>query len=293
MGQLWLALDVNFLCHRSFNAMGGLSYQGEPTGVLYGFLRDLNTLQDRFATRRLIFCFDKGKLKREEIYPQYKHSRRVKKLSGDEVFVLDGLQEQIQRLRTSYLPQIGYKNIFSQEGYEADDIIASVVNNTDKLPPTDRIIMVTADKDMYQLLGKRVAQWNPNLKTLVTAKTFRQKYGLSPRLWSYVKAIAGCTSDDIYGVDGVGEKTACKFLTKQLPPNNKKAMAIRSTFKHWVKNLKLVRLPFDGCKPFVPAEDERDEEGWRTLCSSLGFASFEGGSQGTRIALNREPLGVF
>lgn len=293
MPNFWLVLDVDFLCHRAFYSTGGLKNNDDPTGVLFGFFRELESLKRQFNSDRFVFCFDHGKLLRESVLAQYKETRKKKKagMTDEEAENYAGMKSQVKKLKLKYLDRLGYKNVFFQDGYEADDVIASVVGNAHELPDGDRIIMVSADQDLYQLLNKQVAQWNPNLKTLFTAKAFRQKYGIAPRQWPHVKAIAGCDSDDVRGVPGVGEKTACKYLRKELGPGNDKQMMIEACADVWLPNLDIVRLPYPGIKPFKPEAGQRDDKEWEKLCLELDFQTLLGGSG--RKTLNRDSFGVF
>jgi hypothetical protein len=156
-------------------------------------------------TKQIAFCFDHGKPKRARLYPAYKANRKPESIEDKEH--RSERNRQINLLRNEYLPAIGFKNVFWQEGYEADDLIASIVRSNARL--TD-IAILSSDKDLYQLLSPRVFMWNRGKKT--TLQSFYQEWGIKPDRWAEVKAMAGCTSDNIEGIDGVGEKTAIKFL---------------------------------------------------------------------------------
>lgn len=265
----WMLLDCNFLAYRAFYSMGDLSHRGVKTGLLYGFLRDMLDLQDRFRTGNMIFCFDWGKSLRCLSHREYKAHRSD--LSPEEVKLKREVQRQTKLLRTEYLPAVGFRNIAAQEGYEADDLIAQVAQQLD--PRTEEGIVVSADHDLYQLLAPHVSVYSPNKQKLITPETFTEEYGISPSQWVDVKSIAGCTSDNIPGVVGVGEKTAIKFLTGKLKPESKKYAAIVNNNRTWRKNQHLVQLPYPGTEPIRLRKDRVSEERWRAFCKEHGLRS--------------------
>jgi DNA polymerase I len=288
--RTWLILDVNYLGWRALHAIKGLSHGGDPTGVTYGIFRDVLKLQDEHATRDLVFCFDYGPLLRKKLLPSYKEKRHSKEWIPQQLEAIKGMKKQIALLRTSYLKKIGYRNVFFEEGYEADDIIASVVYN---MHSDDRAIVVSADKDLYQLLDEkgRVMLWNPTTKEFHDSDTLKEKvFGLAPEKewekstvvlksdWPMVKAVAGCLTDEIPGVKGVGEKTAIKYLLNpgKVRPDLLGAIADWVVSKEMERNLKLVKLPFDGCPKYKLQPDEVDPEKWRKLCDRLGMQSIRG-----------------
>lgn len=269
--MIWLLLDCNYLCHRAFHAYGRLSHDNIPTGVVFGFMRDVLYLQDRYATDRVVFCWDFGKPLRCREYQKYKEDRRERVMSAAELADALLLRSQIRLLRSQYIPGLGYKNNFYQHGYEADDVIASIVKES--LPKREDAIIVSADKDLYQLLGRYVCIFNPHKKEEMTESTLREQYGVSPTTWVEVKAMAGCPTDNIQGIRGVGEKTAAAFLGGRLKETSKAFLAITQGNKIWRRNLKLVELPYQGTKKFRLREDDVSVSAWQRLIDKLGFES--------------------
>jgi len=274
MAKTWLVLDANYLCHRSFFAHGGLSYEDVKTGVVFGFLRDLIVLSKKFQTTRFAFCFDYGRGIRESINPEYKANRinRLKQLTIQQEEDRQTLQSQIRLLRDTYLPDLGYKNIFFQNGYEADDVIASVCRNVNIHV---QCVIVSGDKDLYQCLAPNVVMYVPGTKELVTEETFHEEWGLAPHHWPKVKSIAGCGTDNVCGVPGVGEITAAKYVRGELPVHHQAYKDIRAMRDEWKENRVLVTLPLEGCIEFVLTIDQVDGKAWDRLCRSLGMASLE------------------
>lgn len=268
MARTWTVLDVPFLCWRAFHTTGGLEHEGVRTGVLYGFYRGLKTLQDRFGSDRFVFCFDLPPYKRKQLCPGYKANRS----SPDE-----DVKRQIELLRTDQLERVGFKNVFYQKGYEADDVIASVVNN---LKIGDKAVVVSADRDLYQLLNNRdvtihaPSAWKGRPSKNVTRKWLVDEYGVVPEQWPQVKAVAGCSGDNVLGVYGVGETIACAHLAGRFV-NAKSKRDIDDFLKsdQYRINLELVKLPYPGCKDFKPVEDKVEPGRWDELMASLDMSS--------------------
>ncbi len=252
-----LLVDSNFLCHRAARTTGNLSHQGDATGVAFGFLRDIDTLRTLFNPDTMIFAFDYGgKGHRGVLYPEYKANR---KSDWDEE-TYEAFIEQVKKLHSSILPTLGYKNIFRAKGYEADDIIARVSGG---LYPNERAIIISADKDLYQCLRRDVSMYNPITKDIMTIDLFVDKYGIDPAEWANVKALAGCPSDNIKGVEGIGEKTAVKWYTGGITPESRIHNLIIDNYDIVTKNLPLVKLPFeqklDNIEPLIVPTIREDE----------------------------------
>lgn len=269
----WLVLDVNYLCHRAHHALGDLSHGGQPTEVIYGCLRDIGVLQKDFQATRLIFCFDFGKGIRERMSPAYKHTRREKYANAPptEKHEREQFVKQVQLLRAKVLAACGYANIFYADGYESDDVMASVCLHT--VPPDEDAIIVTADKDLWQCIGPRRTVYNPATHKVLNLTAFERDWGLSPSKWPMVKAIAGCGTDDVEGVDGVGEKTAAQFLRGELKTTYKTYKAIMANKERIKFNLPLVTLPLPNCPVWQYTPDDVTAEKWAAVADRLGLKS--------------------
>lgn len=264
-----LLIDANYITWRAFHSTG----KNLDRGTTYGFLSTLQKLRDQFQPDRIAFCFDgDGPSKREEIFPDYKGNRRIEPLA---VMEMEKEQErkkvrqEIRDLRNQHLPALGWRNVFHSPGLEADDVIASICKGNHDGP----FVMVSADKDLYQLLDSdRVRMWEPAKNRLLDSKMFRDEWGIDPARWINVKAIAGCSSDNIPGVGGVGEKTAAKHLAD--------ARNLRGT-KKWEKiqeslelikfNMRLVGLPYEGTPQFKLRDDEATGGKWLKWCEANGM----------------------
>lgn len=273
MSKKWLLLDCNYLCHRAKYTTEQLSYEGSATGVIYELLRSLETFQDLFRTSRFVFCWDSKISKRRELYPEYKTNRQHKKLTKKETAFDIKLKSQMEKLRVIYLPAIGFKNIFIQEGYESDDIIASICDHI-RLS-RDEAIIISSDHDLYQCISHNISFFAPKAHKILTLQRFQKQYGISPTKWGLVKSIAGCATDNIPGVKGVGEKTAIKFLTNKLNPDSRAYQNITSPTGIIAreKTILLVVLPLFGIKKFELRQDKLSEQGWKQVTKKLGMKS--------------------
>ncbi len=263
-----LVVDSSYIAWRAFHSIRELSHEDVPTGVTYGFFRELVTLQDRFATRATAFAFDSKQSLRTKLCPTYKENRKKKEYTKEEMKRYMAMQEQLKSLRLEYLPSVGYSNVLFQRGYEADDLIASFCMNEQKRSKFDRIIIVSADKDLYQLLSKKVRMYNPHKKELMGPSAFTKKYKIEPTLWPWVKALAGCPTDNVIGMRGVGEKTAISRLTNARIWKKGDFDKQDATIK---QNLPLVKLPFKGTNDFAYKPDNINPKKFQKLFNSLGF----------------------
>ena len=279
MNKKYLILDCNYLCHRAKHTTGDLTYDGNATGIIYSLLRSLSGYQDLFDTSDFVFCFDSKTSKRKEIYPEYKASRE-REYTQEEIEYDRTFRKQIKKLRTTYLPMIGFRNIFIQKGYESDDLMAEICLH---IKPDDEAIIITSDKDLYQCISGNVFCYNPQTNKRMTLQRFKKEYEILPELWSLVKAIAGCSTDNIKGIEGIGEKRATQYINLQLKSESKVYKSIKSKagYKIINRNLKLVALPMEGTQGCKLRRDKLSESGWKEVCKLLGMKSIK----------NRMPFG--
>jgi len=239
----------------------------------------LADLKETFNTDRFVYCFDKGEPYRAQILPTYKGSR-AKKYDADPKMLeaRQQVRDALVDLRRKWLPQIGAFNVLHQKGYEADDMIASVCIASEYRGQEK--IIVSADSDLYQLLRLDVKIYNPRTRKILTDYMFVRKYGIRPSQWDRVKAIAGCSTDSIPGIRGVGEATAIKWLKGELKRDSVKYRAINSDEQQLDpadrvvrRNLLLTSLPYQGANHFDLEEDAYSIKGWKDMCAELGFRS--------------------
>lgn len=285
MKKTWIVLDVSAICYAAFFAMPTLSAEEIPTTVLYGFFKQLQSLAGKFQSKNFVFCFDYGASIRKRYYRKYKANRHVD-LTEEEQRSRQLIFDQMELLRTDFLPRLGYKNILFREGYEGDDMIAVAVKA--KVGPDDDFVIVSRDKDLLQCLDDNVVWYTSNRgkEEIYNKKSFMREFGIEPIEFAKVKALAGCKSDNVPGIPGVGEKTALKWLRGELNPDTATYMRIRDFLVEEKKLFRKFRyvtiLPFPTLKMEVElVEDEFNAEVWAKLSKRYHFNSFR--RKGTRV----------
>jgi 5'-3' exonuclease len=139
---------------------------------------------------------------------------------------------------------MGLINSFCFINYEADDLIGALV---DKLK--GRIIIVSSDTDFYQCLD-RADIYLTKQKKLFTKKNFREKYNVYPDNWPLAKAIGGCYTDSVIGIEGVGDpksasSKALKYIRGEMGPGKVRDRIESIEGKALIdKNLPIVTLPY-------------------------------------------------
>lgn len=198
-------------------------------------------LAHRYAkTNRIIFACDSATSIRRDIYPEYKSNR-----AKDEHFYI--YKDFFLKLQNEIIPSMGFANVVEAEGLEADDIIASIALQENKLP----VVIMSDDADLYQCLKSNVSimsvtRSNSEACLMYPAK-FERLFNIKHTRWADVKSICGCTTDTVPGIEGVGEKIAIKYLNGELPNGIRKSRIESEEGKAIITFTdRLVRLPFDG-----------------------------------------------
>lgn len=280
MNALKLLIDCNALCYRSFYGLpGDLKFGSHDTNIIYGFMNQIQKLAGQFKTNRFIFCWDSPRSYRALVYPEYK-ANRLDKLTDIQKENLKVAKEQFVELEEVVLPNLGFDSVFSQNGYEADDLIAYLAL---RLP--DNYMIISGDADLLQLLyddQKYTRCEIYNGKIVTTLSDWRLGTGLKdPFDWIKVKAIAGCSTDNIAGVDGAGELKAIQYLLGTLP-NGKIKTRIEESKEIIQRNIGLVCLPYSGgvkeisCIDKYPKQDTLYAIRWMEIFREYGLGSFLG-----------------
>ncbi|MEV1011115.1 DNA polymerase I [Streptomyces sp. NPDC049881] len=204
-----LLLDGHSLAYRAFFALPAENFTtavGQPTNAIYGFASMLaNTLRDEAPTH-LAVAFDVSrKTWRSERYTEYKATRSA--TPDDFKGQVELIGELLDAMR---VPR------FAVDGYEADDVIATLV--TKAASEGFHVSIVTGDRDAFQLVGDSVTVLYPTKGvselTRFTPDKVLEKYGLPPARYPDFAALRGDPSDNLPGIPGVGEKTAAKWINQ-------------------------------------------------------------------------------
>jgi DNA polymerase-1 len=269
-----LLIDSGCIGARAVFTMGSLSYREMPTGVIYGYLKEIQRLFTEFQTNDILFFWDSKVSFRKKLFPEYKVKRNDNRTKKEkEMWKI--AHEQYDILRTEILPNIGWTNQLLVEGLEADDLLHQAAMQLHEM--NEKPLMVTSDQDMYQSLDY-CGIWNPASKQYIDRAYLSLKHGVSPKEWAIVKSFAGCKSDEVPGILGVGEKTAASFIQSGLKRTSKKYQSITSELgKEVVKrNRPLVTLPFEGTPTLDFYENEFNFSKFEQICEELGMVSMLG-----------------
>ena len=260
-------IDANNVAHIARHTTGNLSHNGIPTGVVYGVLRQLLTVGKAVKSDNYVFCWDSRKSKRRMKYPFYKNRKDVKKTEIEKI-ELQQMFQQFNVLKTQILPRMGFTNNCIQNGHEADDLIAKLVHSY----PSWDFTVVSNDEDLYQILGPNCKIYTK--KGIFTENMFRKKYGIEPKDWAMVKQIAGCRSDKVPGINGVGESRAITYITNKMKTSSKFYQAIKASKDVIERNEYLVKLPLQGTHCPEIDQYEFDLGNFMTICEVYGFNQF-------------------
>lgn len=208
-----MVIDGNNLAYRMFHTPQGslTTRQGEPSGVIFGTMIAMKSLLEKFPeTTRVIIAWDGGKAKwRKEMYPEYKANRSYG-ATEEEKARFDALFAQIEALN-DFLPNLGINSI-KMKGHEADDIIAVICDHYLMADDQDNVMVVTTDKDMLQLINDRVSVYSPIKDRIVSPLNFYEHTGVTKNAYLGYRALLGDDSDNISGVNGIGDKTAKSLM---------------------------------------------------------------------------------
>lgn len=202
----FLILDGNAILHRAFHALPPLtSKKGEQVQGVYGFLLVLLRTLKEFSPTHMASAFDlKAPTFRHDLLEEYKAHRPPTPPS---------LASQIPLVKEA-LESFSVL-VFEHEGFEADDIIATMAKSAED---RGEVVIVTGDTDLLQLVRPSVKVYllRRGVKDVVVydEESVRERYGFSPRQLVDMKALRGDPSDNVPGVPGIGEKRARELIGK-------------------------------------------------------------------------------
>ncbi|MFJ8994651.1 DNA polymerase I [Streptomyces sp. NPDC102279] len=204
-----MLMDGHSLAYRAFFALPAENFTtatGQPTNAIYGFASMLaNTLRDEAPTHFAVAFDVSRKTWRSEEFTEYKANRSK---TPDE---FKGQVELIGELLDAMHAQR-----FAVDGFEADDIIATLATQAEA--EGFDVLIVTGDRDSFQLVSEHTTVLYPTKGvselTRFTPEKVVEKYGLTPAQYPDFAALRGDPSDNLPGIPGVGEKTAAKWINQ-------------------------------------------------------------------------------
>jgi DNA polymerase-1 len=194
-------VDGSGYIFRAYYAVQPLSTsKGLPTNALIGFTRMLAKLLRDVSAEHIAVMFDTGaKTFRHEMFDAYKANR------GE---CPEDLVPQMPYFR-KIVEAMGIRH-FEKEGFEADDIIATLCRNF--ASRDHEVVIVSGDKDLTQLVDEKTVVWDAMRDVRFTPAVVKEKFGVEPRQVLDYLALCGDSSDNIPGVKGVGPKSAQRLI---------------------------------------------------------------------------------
>ena len=272
-----ILIDGNNQMYRAYHAIRDLTGpDGRSTNAVYGFITMLRKLISDQQPEHIAAAFDlRGPTFRNELDGEYKANRRP--MPADLVEQVAGVHDACEALGVP---------IVTHQGFEADDVIGTLA--TRAAASGVDVVIVTGDKDFFQLVSDRIRIFNPRDDgTWYDADGVREKFGVGPEQVVDVLALMGDASDNIKGVPGIGAKGARELLStfgsldellaraSELPKKKyRTALTEHADDARHSRDLVQIRLD-------VPVPDEPDQfryagpdrERCFALFSALGFKS--------------------
>jgi len=265
MTKRLLLIDGHSMAYRAFFALPAENFttaSGQHTNAIYGFATMLISLLKEEKPTHIAVAFDVSRMTfRTEIFPEYKANRAK---TPDEF-----------RSQMSYLHELveSFGIIqFEREGFEADDIIATIAKQAEAAG--FEIAICTGDRDSFQLVNDKTTVLYPKRgvseMARMTPAAVEEKYLLTPAQYPDFAALRGDPSDNLPSVPGVGEKTAAKWIIeygslKDLLENadqvpGKAGESLRANVDSIAKNRELTQLIHD-----VPIELSLKDLAWQPI----------------------------
>jgi len=196
-------IDGSSYIYRAYHAVRGLSTkEGFPTNAIFGFTNMLlKVLREQEPNYVAMVLDSPGLTHRHEIFPDYKANRPP---------MPDDLKVQIPRIED--LTRAFNIAALRMDGYEADDIIATLVDRLSE--EVDDIVIVSSDKDLMQLVSPGVRMLDTMKDRWIGTEEVRERFGVNPEHVPDVLALIGDSSDNVPGLTGVGPKTAGKLISR-------------------------------------------------------------------------------
>lgn len=243
--QTLYVIDGHAQIYRAYYALPPLNApSGEPTNATFGFVSALLKLLQAKKPSRLVLAMDAGSSGRDLVDSQYKAHRKP---------MPDDMRPQIERIMS--IANIMALPTLRITGFEADDVIATLVQRVLAQTQPPDIFICSRDKDLDQLVGAHVRLYDIQTGETIDAAALIQSKGYSPQQAGDVLALTGDTADNIPGIPGVGPKTAAKWIAQfgnldnliahvgEIP--GKIGQALRDNLPVLAQSRQLVRLQYD------------------------------------------------
>ncbi len=275
-----LVIDGHSLAFRAFYALPVDSFvnrEGQHTNGIHGFIAMLINLLQQQRPTHIAVAFDISRYSfRTREYPEYKGTRS--ETPSEFVGQIPLLQEALHAMNITTI---------AKEDFEADDVLATLARQGAE--QGYRVLLVSGDRDTLQLVNDDVTLLYPNVRGVSELKIYdpaavRERYGVEPHQYPEIAALVGETSDNLIGIDKVGEKTAVKWVQQYGTVENIVAHAdeikgvvgqnLRDQKENALRNRRLNKLLDDVELDVTPADLERkplNENAVRDIFARLQF----------------------
>ncbi len=196
-------IDGNAYFYRAYYALPPLvNSQGLPVNAVYGFTRMMLKIIQRENPYYLVVCFDSPHPTfRHKEYVEYKANRSA--MPEDLKIQIPSCKRVIESLSVAF---------FQKEGYEADDLIATIAGKAER--EGIETVIVSSDKDMLQLVNEKITVLDELKNIVYDDEKVKQTLGIEPGQIVDFMGLAGDSVDNVPGIPGIGNKTAVKLIQK-------------------------------------------------------------------------------
>lgn len=268
----FVIFDCSYIAWRMANSVRNLKFD-EP--VIHGFLTEFMEASSILGTvdrTTFIFAFDFHNVDyKRTLVPDYKTNRK-KRVDRARM-----VKASLEKLRNDVLPSLGFpkNNWFHEMYYEADDVIGEFVKTF--LTPADHCYVFSGDSDMYQLISQNCEVFD-SFRGPTTLDIFRNRFGIEPKDWPVVRALAGDVSDGYKGIPRINQTAAISHIQGKLYSHHRKyideCMENDDSFLAYENRLKVSTIP---CVPegvklhFDPKYVRLTLNDWNKTCERYGF----------------------
>lgn len=268
----WVLIDLSSIAYRAMHTTGDLSSEDIPTGVMFGFFQQLYEIctNPPVNSNKILIFADSKHSYRKKAFPDYKEKRKENR-TEEEINQIKTMYKQVNKLKNKILPKLGFP-VYKQVGIESDDLIAYVADKFTK--KKEKGIIITSDGDLYQCINEYIKWYDPQRNLLMNEKSFEEKYEIKTTDWWFVKALAGCASDNVPGLKGVGQKGAIKYIKGEMPEHHKQFQTISNNEDEITKWTKLVKLPHDKTKSFKIKKPKYNKRLFFSFCKHYNILSY-------------------
>lgn len=294
-----LLIDGNNLFMRNYAVVPTLDEQGEPSGGVIGFMKSMKVQMRELGPSRVVVAWDGqgGSQRRRSIFSEYKAGRKVRvnrtyDFGETPERALRNMAEQMQTLKT-LLEMVGVIQV-EIPNIEADDTIAFACKLV--LPDEEKVV-VSSDKDLLQLVDEKTLIFSHSQNVYWSSAVVKEKLGVIPENYIYVKALSGDGGDNIKGLAGVGPKTVVKifpFLVErpttldELFAHAEGNIAASPKYKAVLENKEMLRENVDLMQLSSPV---LSAQAARTIRETVKDAQPKFNSTGLKLELTRRGLG--